>query len=83
MALGGRVNHEIFPAARAYVEGLADAYEEAIEILGNDPVAGDDVEPAVIELARRGEHVDVIAARCGLTEHQVAENLIRYVRGLS
>lgn len=79
MALGGRVNHQIFPEARAYVEGLADAYEEALEILDGDNVVRDDVDPAVVALAKRGLHVDAIAARCGVTEREVAENLIRYV----
>lgn len=79
MAAGGRVDYDIFAEARAYVEGLAKGYEEALEIIGDGTVGRGDIDPCVIQLAREGLDVEAIAARCGLTEREVAENLIRHV----
>jgi hypothetical protein len=79
MAQDGRVNWQVFPESRAYVEGLADAYQEALEIIDGGQVDGVEIDPCVIELARQGLPVEAIAARCGVTERQVAENLIRHV----
>lgn len=80
MAAGGRVDYDIFAEARAYVEGLATAYAEALEIIGDGTVGGRaDIDPCVIQLAREGLDVEKISARCGLTEREVAENLIRHV----
>lgn len=79
MALGGRVDFTKFAESRAFVEGLAVAYEEALEIIGDGSLGKADIDPCVIELARQGLHVDAIASRCGCDVRVVAENLVRYV----
>lgn len=79
MALGGRVDFTKFEGSSSFVEGLAVAYEEALEIIGDGTLGQDDIDPCIVELARQGLHVDTIAARCGVDVRVVAENLVRYV----
>jgi hypothetical protein len=81
MAEGGRVDWNVFGESRAYVEGLADAYAESKRIIGESRLTGTapPLDMAVIILAQQGCDVEVIANRCGVTEREVAESLIRYV----
>lgn len=76
---GGGAGYEQFPQRYAYIEGLADAYDQALAIINDDRVEVHDIDMNVIALAKDGLDVDVIAARCGVTVRQVAENLILYV----
>lgn len=82
LAADGRVDFATFQERRAYIEGLGDAYEQALAIIGDARVDGEpDPDLAcVLEGARSGRSVEAIAAMCGLTEREVAEALVRYVR---
>lgn len=81
MAKYGRVDWTVFGEARAFTEGLVAAYEEALEIIAGTPPGPGTVDPLVLELARQGLSVERIAARCGISERDVAAELIRYVEG--
>jgi hypothetical protein len=80
LALAARVDFEKFPACRAYVEGLADAYTEALAIIGDEKLTEKaEVDPCVVMLAREGLSVVAIANRCGVSVHDVAAALVRYI----
>lgn len=82
-AAQGRVDFRLFLEEWARQEGFADAYVEALKIIGEAEITRKDILHAVIDLAREGTAVEIIAARCGLNEREVAEHLVRYIESLA
>lgn len=86
LAANGRLSPERFRfygEDRSFVEGLAAAYAEALQILGDDVALDGEIDQdmmCVVDGARRGKTVEEIAAWCGISVRDVAETLVRYVQ---
>jgi hypothetical protein len=70
-----------FPTARAYAEGKADAFEEALQIIGDSAIDEElEIDREVVQLAQSGLDVEQIAGRCGLSIEEVAAALALFAK---